>query len=73
MSETKKCTVKGQWGGKRTAGEGKKIGRPAENIGTNPKNYLDYLDDETIEALKKVSKNRSEAIRTLAKQFINSL
>ena len=56
-------------GGKRIAGAGKKIGRPAESIGTNPKKYLDYLDDETIKALAKISKNRSEAIRILARQI----
>jgi hypothetical protein len=67
MSETK-GKIKGQWGGKRTAGEGKKIGKPAD-IGSNGKQYADYLDDETIEILKKVNPNRSEAIRILAKQF----
>lgn len=68
--ETKgEYTVKGTHGGKRTASAGKKIGRPAEEIGSNPKNYLDYLDDETIAALRKINPNRSLAIRTLVKQF----
>ena len=57
---------KSNWGGKRTPGTGKKLGKQA-GVGTNPKNYIDYLDDETIAALKKVSKSRSEAIRILAK------
>jgi hypothetical protein len=56
-------------GGKRIAGAGKKIGRPAEKLETNPKGYLDMLDDETIQALKKVHPIRSTAIRILAKQF----
>jgi len=55
-------------GGKRTAGAGKKIGKPAI-IGSNGKKYLDYLDDETIQALKQISPNRSEAIRILASQI----
>jgi hypothetical protein len=33
------------------------------------KRYEVYLDDETIEILKKINPNRSEAIRILAKQF----
>jgi len=70
MSEPKgKYTVKAQHGGKRVAGKGKKIGRPAESIGTNPKNYLDYLDDETIQSLKQIHPIRSTAIRIIAKQF----
>ena len=69
MSETKgKYIVKKKHGGKRIAGEGKKIGKPAD-IGTNGKRYQDYLDDETIAILKKINPNRSEAIRILAKQF----
>jgi hypothetical protein len=57
------------WGGLRIAGEGKKLGRPAEVIGTNAKVYGDYLDDETIAALKRISPNRSEAIRIIAKKI----
>lgn len=69
MSEAKaKYTVKSKHGGKRIPGEGKKIGKPAD-IGTNGKRYQDYLDDETIEALKKINPNRSEAIRLLAKKI----
>ena len=56
-------------GGKRIAGEGKKIGRPAKDMGTNGKRYQDYLDDETIAVLKRIDKDRSRAIRILAKQF----
>lgn len=68
--ETKaKYTVKNTHGGRRIAGEGKKIGRPAEDMGTNPKRFQDYLDEETIEVLKKINKDRSRAIRILAKQF----
>ncbi len=66
--KTKGTAVKGQHGGKRTPGPGKRIGRPA-NIGTNGKRYIDYLDDETIEILKTINPNRSEAIRILAKLF----
>lgn len=59
--------IKFTHGGKRTAGAGKKIGKPAD-IGTNGKRYQDYLDDETIEALMRIHSNRSQAIRILAKQ-----
>lgn len=68
--ETKgKYRVKGQHGGRRVAGTGKKIGRPADGIGSNPKVYADYLDDETIRALKQIDSNRSRAIRMLAKRM----
>jgi hypothetical protein len=67
-------TVKGQHGGRRIAGEGKKIGRPAEELGTNPTSYLNILDDETIEILEemvkaKIVKSRSEAIRRVVKSY----
>lgn len=55
-------------GGKRIAGEGKKIGKPAE-IGSNGKPYQIYLDDETIAILAEVKPNRSEAIRILARKY----
>ena len=67
MSEQK---GKYSWGGKRTAGKGKKLGKPAD-IGTNGKRYQDYLDDETIAILSKIHPNRSQAIRILAGKYKN--
>lgn len=55
-------------GGPRTAGKGKKLGKPAK-IGKGGKAYLDYLDQETIATLKMISPNRSEAIRTMSKLY----
>ena len=69
MTETKgKYKVHKNWGGTRIAGEGKKIGKPAE-IGSNGKRYQDYLDDETIAILAQINNNRSEAIRVLARKY----
>jgi len=74
MTEIKaKYTVKHKhpgWGGTRIAGQGKRMGPPTD-IGSNPRRYQDYLDDETIAALKLIHPNRSLAIRTLAKNFLN--
>lgn len=64
-----KGTYKVKHGGKRVAGPGKLIGRPTDMIGTKGKKYSDYLDDETIEALKSVHPVRSIAIRMLAKSL----
>lgn len=69
MTETKgKYKVHKNWGGKRTAGEGKKLGAPAE-IGEGGKRYQDYLDDETIAVLAEIDPNRSKAIRVLARKY----
>ena len=74
MTEIKgKYTIKKSkhpgWGGARIAGEGKHMGPPTI-IGSNPHPYQDYLDDETIAALKLIHPNRSLAIRTLAKKSL---
>jgi len=58
------------WGGARIAGNGKHMGPPTI-IGSNPHAYQDYLDDETITALKLINKNRSLAIRILAKNSLS--
>ena len=58
------------WGGARVAGEGKHMGPPTV-IGSNPHTYQNYLDDETIEALKRIHPNRSLAIRMLAKNSLS--
>lgn len=60
---------KNNHGGRRIAGEGKKIGKPTEDMGTNPQRYQDYLDDETIAKLKNIHKVRSIAIRIAVKQY----
>lgn len=59
-------------GGRRTAGEGKKIGAPFKLEGA--RRSQDILDDETIKILErmvkaKIAENRSEAIRIAVKQF----
>lgn len=54
-------------GGKRTAGEGKKIGAPFKLIGA--RRCQDILDEETITKLMMINPNRSEAIRIAVKQF----
>jgi len=59
-------------GGKRTAGEGKKIGAPFKLEGA--RRSQDILDEETISILEemvktKIAKNRSEAIRIAVREF----
>jgi hypothetical protein len=74
MTEKKgKYKVQNNWGGKRIAGEGKKIGKPAE-IGEGGSRSEVYLDKETRDVIaemikRKVSKNRSDAIRLLARKY----
>ena len=58
------------WGGARIAGNGKRMGPPTI-IGSNPHAYQDYLNDETITALKRINPNRSLAIRILAKNSLS--
>lgn len=64
--------TKAKHGGRRTAGEGKKIGAPFKLEGA--KRSQDILDKETINILEemikaKIAENRSDAIRKAVKSY----
>ena len=75
-SHMKTDDIKGEYktgrGGKRTAGEGKKVGAPFKLEGA--RRSQDILDEETIAILERMvaqgkAENRSEAIRIAVKSY----
>jgi hypothetical protein len=62
-----KLNIKNNWGGKRTPGEGKQIGRPKKVTGGRSVTF--YIDQATQDLLRTIAPTPSEAIRLLASNY----
>ena len=62
-----KSNINNNWGGKRTPGKGKQMGRPRKVTGGRSITF--YVDKSTQDVLHAIAPTPSEAIRLLANQY----